>query len=140
MAAILTEGRSHARVKVTFRIEWGLTDGCEHHGDSIVVLGSRGCFIRTVREARKGDAVFLRLWESPGGGAVLEGKVAYVLRVGVGLPTIGLGVDFVGLSDEQKDHLEHLLTFYREAEAADSYPPLLNSYGGVQASRRVSGT
>ncbi|HEV2761952.1 MAG TPA: PilZ domain-containing protein [Pyrinomonadaceae bacterium] len=140
MAAILTEGRGRPRVKVTFRIEWGATGECEHDGDSVTVLSSRGCFIRTSREARKGDTVFLRLWESPGGGAVLECRIAYVLRVGVGFPALGLGMDFVGLSDEQQDHLEHLLEFYREAEAADSPPLSFDSYGRLQGSRGVSRT
>lgn len=119
MAVILTEGRPRSRVRVTFRIEWGTTRGCEHQGDSITVLSSRGCFIRTARGARKGDTVFLRLWESPGGGAVLECKVAHVLRAGLGSPTVGLGVDFVGLNDEEKSHLEHLLDFYGENDPAE---------------------
>lgn len=134
MAAILTERRGDPRVKVTFRIEWGAAHECEHHGDSLAVLSPRGCFIRTAREARKGDTVFLRLWESPGGGDILECQVAYVLRVGAGFPIVGLGLNFVGLSDEQKDHLKHLLEFYREAEAPDSPPPLVSSYGRVHAS------
>ena len=128
----LTERRSHPCVTVNFRIEWGTTRRCEQRGDSIAALSSRGCFIRTVSEARKGDTLFLRLWESPGGGAVLECRVAYVLRAGLGLPTVGLSVDFVGLNDEEKTHLEHLLDFYREDEPAHSPHPIPDSYGRAQ--------
>jgi PilZ domain len=137
MALILTDERAHSRVRVTFRIEWGTTRRCEHRGDSITVLSSRGCFIRTAREARKGDTLFLRLWDSPGGGAVLECRVTYVLRAGLGMPTVGLGVDFVGLGDEEQRHLEHLLEFYREAEAADSSPLPLHRYDVDSWSRGV---
>lgn len=134
MGLILTDARTHARVKVDFRVEWGATRECEHRSDNVTVLSSRGCFIRTARAARKGDTVFLRLWESPGGGAVLECKVAHVLRAGLGMPTVGLSVDFVGLSDEEKSHLNHMLEFYREAEATDAPPSIFNSYGRAHKS------
>lgn len=137
MAFILTDAYSLPRVKVTFRIDWGTSRECEHHGDSVTVLSPSGCFIRTVKAASNGDTIFLRLWDSPA-GAILRCRVAYVLKVGVGPQTVGIGLDFVGLNDRQREHLEHLLEVYREADAADSPPALLNCPGVVQGSRAVA--
>lgn len=127
MAIILTDSRAYARVKVDFRVEWGATRRCEHSGDNVIVLSSTGCFIRTTREARKGETIFLRLWDSPGGGAILESKVRYVLRFSLGQSAVGFGVDFIGLSADLKDHLEHLLEFFREDEQPGPPPTPFDS-------------
>lgn len=113
-----TEGRRHPRVKVSIHIEWGKTPACEFRGDRITSLSAGGCFIQTERGGGRGDTVFLRLWESPNGEGVLRGRVIYQFGVGSKFPPIGVGVEFVGLGDEDAVNLESLLDFYNESPTA----------------------
>jgi Tfp pilus assembly protein PilZ len=114
---MLIQRRKYPRVKVSFQIEWGKTEECEHHGDKVTRLSAGGCFVQTEKEVERDETVFLRLWETPHGGNILEGRVIYQFRISPQFPPIGMGIEFVALHDEDESHLEHLLEFYNESSA-----------------------
>ena len=106
--------RKYPRVKVSIHIEWGLTRACEFYTDRITSLSLGGCFIQTEQPGARGDTLYVRLWNSPESGGVLEGRVAYQLNVAEEKPPIGFGVQFVGLTEYDVQNLKHLLEFYSE--------------------------
>jgi hypothetical protein len=115
-------------VKVSFPIEWGRTEECEHDGDKVTRLSAGGCFIQTAHEAKRDETLFLRLWEASHGG-VLQARVRYQLRVNLRFPPIGIGVEFIALSDEDENHLEHLLAFCNESSETLSTSETVSQHG-----------
>lgn len=107
--------RRHQRVKVSIHIEWGMTPGCEFHGDRITSLSIGGCFIQTQQTIKPDEQIFLCLWDPLYGGSIIRGRVRYQFSVSSQHPPIGIGVEFVGLDGADARDIEHLLEFYNES-------------------------
>lgn len=108
------EQRKEPRVKLLINVNWGTTPDCEYSGDKVTSISLGGCFVQTERAVGEGNAVYVRLWEMPGGRGVFRGVVRYVLQLSPKHAPIGLGVEFAGLSDEESASLREVLNFYGE--------------------------
>ena len=92
--------RRYPRIKINWFTRWGPTERCEEFG-RITSLAPGGCFVQTVKEAARGQAVYVLL-ELPS-AEVVRGEVRYHME------GVGLGVQFTGLSDENRDDLGTLI-------------------------------
>lgn len=100
-----TELRKHPRVVVDFFADWGWGPECEYY-DKITSLSLSGCFLATKRDVNPGDEIYLRLSSEPSGVLNLRGAVRYQLRVMEGAPPTGVGVEFVGVSNDSQAKLQ----------------------------------
>jgi|SRR5215204_5774738 len=62
-----------------------------------------GCYIDTIAQVPVGEVMTLRISGSDGEWVEFKGKVAYVLD------GFGFGVEFVDLTDEHRDFLNHVI-------------------------------
>ncbi|MEO6334982.1 MAG: PilZ domain-containing protein [Pyrinomonadaceae bacterium] len=69
----------------------------------ITDISAGGCYIDTIAQVRVGDIVSLPIFVASGVSMIFSGKVAYVLE------GFGFGVEFLDLTDEQRDFLARLL-------------------------------
>lgn len=99
------ERRKHERYRVSISVEWGRTPECVER-DRITSFSVGGCFIQTRQVGRRGDPVFIRFWLSPAAETLLRGEVRYYLE------KVGLGVEFRGLTDGDRENLRDLFNFY----------------------------
>ncbi len=88
----------------------------EHHDDKITCFCVGGCFLQTQQELRVGRSIFVSLWDTPAGAHLLKGEVRYLLKPGRKLPPDGAGIEFVGLSEEDRRTLQDLVSFYLEKD------------------------
>lgn len=100
-----TELRKHPRVVVDFFADWGWGPECEYY-DKITSLSLSGCFLATKRDVNPGDEIYLRLSSESSGVLNLRGAVRYQLRVMEGAPPTGVGVEFVGVSNDSQAKLQ----------------------------------
>jgi hypothetical protein len=107
-----TELRKYPRVNVDFFADWGLGPECEYY-DRITSLSVSGCFLATKRELRSGEEIHIRLRQEPAGTINLKGAVRHQIRVMEGVPPIGAGIEFVGLSSESQRKLQAVVDQYR---------------------------
>ena len=106
-----TELRKHPRVNVDFFADWGWGPECEHY-DKITSLSVSGCFLATKRDLNRGDEIYLRLSSEQYGVISLRGAIRYQLRVMEGTPPAGVGVEFVGVSNEAQAKLQQMMNSY----------------------------
>src|SRR5712691_12126088 len=99
------ESRRYARVKVDIYVPWGWTEECPFN-DRITSLSAGGCFIQTKLKAQPGRTVYLRLWMPD--ERTLRGELRYSLE------KVGVGVEFKGLSDAQREVLLSLVSDYAD--------------------------
>ena len=102
------ERRKHERARVSINIDWGTTPYCLWQ-DRITSLSVGGCFLQTARELIAGEKLYVRFWLATGAEQVLRGEVRYCME------RVGLGVEFLGLMEREKDQLAELIEHYREA-------------------------
>jgi hypothetical protein len=108
-----TELRRHPRVNVEFFADWGWGPDCEFY-DKITNLSLSGCFLSTKRDLNRGDEIYLRLSSELAGVVSLRGAVRYQLRVMEGAPPTGVGVEFVGISNDSQAKLQQVMDSYLE--------------------------
>jgi len=99
------ESRRYARVKVDIYVPWGWTEECPFN-DRITSLSAGGCFIQTKRKAQPERTVYLRLWMPD--ERTLTGQLRYSLE------KVGVGVEFKGLSDAEREVLKDLVSDYAD--------------------------
>lgn len=98
--------RRDPRIRLNWLTRWGTTERCEEQG-RITSLGTGGCFVQTDREVARGRAVYVLL-ELPS-ARILQGEVRYYME------RVGFGVEFAGLSDENRDDLRTLVEDFGSA-------------------------
>jgi hypothetical protein len=103
----MTEKRRHPRVKATIAVDWGLTPECVKH-DRITSFSIGGCFIQTAEALSPLTLVYIRFYLSPKGGRVICGEVRYNLE------QVGLGVEFLNLTERDKKDFQLLINHYRK--------------------------
>jgi Tfp pilus assembly protein PilZ len=103
--------RRHPRVNVDFFADWGWGPECEYY-DKITSLSVSGCFLATKRNLKRGDEIYLRLSSESYGVISLRGAVRHQLRVREGAPPTGVGVEFVGVSNDGQARLQQLMNAY----------------------------
>src|SRR2546421_134470 len=106
-----TELRRHPRVNVDFFADWGWGPECEYY-DKITSLSMGGCFLATKRELVPGAEIYLRWTEELAGMINLKGAVRYQIRVMAGSPPTGAGIEFVGISAQNEQKLQSILSQY----------------------------
>jgi hypothetical protein len=106
-----TELRRHPRVNVDLFADWGWGPDCEYY-DKVTSLSLSGCFLATKRDLNRGDEIYLRLSSDSNGVISLRGAVRYQLRVMVGAPPTGVGVEFVGVSNDSQIKLQQMMNSY----------------------------
>lgn len=104
----MIEKRRHPRVRATIPIDWGLTPQCLKH-DRITSFSIGGCFIQTREAARPLTIVYIRFFLSPEGERIIRGEVRYHLD------EVGLGVEFINLTESDKQNFQALVDYYRNA-------------------------
>jgi hypothetical protein len=107
------EQRRHPRVNVDFFADWGWGPECEFY-DKITSLSVSGCFLNTRRELRSGDEIYIRWTGERVGQIKLKGAVRYQLRVMEGAPPTGAGIEFVGVSVQDEQKLQTVLSVYQQ--------------------------
>ena len=107
------ELRKHPRVSVDFFADWGWGPECEYY-DKITSLSLSGCFLATKRDLKRGDEIYLRLSSESSGVINLRGAVRYQLRVMEGASPTGVGVEFVGVSNNGQTKLQQVMSLYQE--------------------------
>ena len=105
------ELRKYPRVNVDFFADWGWGPDCENY-DKITSLSLSGCFLATKRDLNRGDQIYLRLSSENSGLISLRGAVVYQLRVMEGAPPTGVGVEFVGVSNDSQTKLQQWMNSY----------------------------
>lgn len=106
-----TELRKHPRVNVEFFADWGWGPECEYY-DRVTSLSLSGCFLATKRDVNRGDEIYLRLSSELYGVISLRGAVRYQLRVTETAPPTGVGVEFVGVSNDGQVKLQQVINSY----------------------------
>ena len=92
-------------MKATIAIDWGLTPECLKH-DRITSFSIGGCFIQTAEALNPLTAVYIRFYLSPNGERIICGEVRYNLE------QVGLGVEFLNLTERDKKDFKSLLNHY----------------------------
>jgi hypothetical protein len=105
----MIEKRRHPRVTASIPIDWGLTPQCLKH-DRITSFSTGGCFIQTGEAARPLTLVYIRFFLSPEGERIIRGEVRYHLDA------VGLGVEFINLTDGDKNNFRALIDYYLNAQ------------------------
>ena len=98
-----TELRRYPRVKISLTLNWGWTPEC-NFTDTVTSLSAGGCFIKTGQSAFKGRVLFIRFFIPD--ETVLLGEVRYNLE------HIGLGVEFMSLTEKEREALISLGDHY----------------------------
>jgi Tfp pilus assembly protein PilZ len=106
--------RKHPRVNVDFYADWGRGRDCEHF-DKITNLSAGGCFLATQKELRSKDIIYIKISGEKFGALKLRGEVKYQFRVRENSPPTGVGVEFQGVSQNEEQTLQDLVTQYRQA-------------------------
>lgn len=106
-----TELRKHPRINVDFFADWGWGPECEYY-DKITSLSLSGCFLATKRDVNRGDEIYLRLSSESCGLINLRGAVRYQMRVMTGAAPTGVGVEFVGLTNDSELKLQQVMNSY----------------------------
>lgn len=107
----MTEKRRHPRVKASIAIDWGLTPECLKH-DRITSFGVGGCFIQTAEVLNPLTIVYISFYLSPNGERIIRGEVRYNLE------QVGLGVEFLDLTESDKKDFQSLVNHYRKMQVA----------------------
>ena len=109
-----SDQRKHPRVNVDFYADWGRGPDCEHF-DKITNLSAGGCFLATQKELSFRDMIYIRISDEMVGSLNLKAEVRYQLRIREGSPPTGVGAQFIGVSSENEQKLQQLVSHYRLA-------------------------
>lgn len=109
-----TEVRRSPRVNVDLFADWGWGPECENY-DKITSLSLSGCFLATKRDLNRGDEIYLRLSSQSGGVISVRAVVRYQLRVMESAPPTGVGVEFIGVSNDSQTKLQQVMNAYAQA-------------------------
>lgn len=104
----MIEKRRHPRVKASIPIYWGLTPECSKH-DRITSFSIGGCFIQTREAARQLTLVYIRFFLSNKEERIIRAEVRYHLD------KVGLGVEFINLTADDKMNFQSLVDYYLNA-------------------------
>jgi hypothetical protein len=107
----MTEKRRHPRVRASIAIDWGLTPECLQH-DRITSFSVGGCFIQTAEALSPAAIVYISFYLSPKGERIIRGQVKYNLE------QVGLGVEFLDLTEREREDFQSLVNHYRKTQAA----------------------
>src|SRR2546423_3965728 len=99
------EKRRHDRVLVDIYVHWGWTPECIYT-DRIISISVGGGFLRTSQAGVRGQSLFICLW--------LAEETTLACEVRYHLEKMGMGVEFVRISDEQTRQLDNLVEHFRE--------------------------
>ena len=105
----MTEKRRHPRVRASIAIDWGLTPECIKH-DRITSFSIGGCFIQTAEALNPLTVVYIRFYLSPKGERIICGEVRYNLE------QVGLGVEFLNLTESDQKDFQALVNHYRREQ------------------------
>jgi hypothetical protein len=103
----MVETRRHPRVKASIPIDWGLTPECIKH-DRITSFSIGGCFLQTDETVDAWSIIFIRFYLSNTGERIIKGEVKYNLE------NVGLGVEFIELTEPDKRNFQILVDYYRQ--------------------------
>jgi hypothetical protein len=106
----MIEKRRHPRVRASIPIHWGLTSECLNH-DRITSFSIGGCFIQTRIAAQPLTIVYISFFLSAEGERIIRAQVRYRLE------EVGLGVEFVDLTEADRENFQALVDYYRNAQA-----------------------
>ena len=95
-------------MKASIAINWGLTPECLKH-DRITSFSIGGCFIQTAEAVNPLTVVYISFYLSPEGERIICGEVRYNLE------QVGLGVEFLNLTERDKKDFQSLVNYYRKA-------------------------
>lgn len=94
--------RKEERVSYLKEVELEFASG--RRSARISDISPGGCYIDTIAQVPVGDPVSLHISASDGESMLFKGKIAYVLDGN------GFGVEFVDVSDEQREFLRKIVT------------------------------
>lgn len=95
------------RVKTALPCNWGLSEDGPRNGN-ITSLSHNGCFVQTTARATENQIVYVNCWLPTERWFALCGRVAYCLA------KVGFGLNFTGLTTEQREMLAILIEYHRE--------------------------
>ena len=107
----MTEKRRHPRVKASIPIDWGLTPECLKH-DRITSFSIGGCFIQTAEVLKQLTVVYIRFYLSAEGERIILGRVKYNLE------EVGVGVEFLNLTEQDQTDFQVLVNHYLKMRRA----------------------
>lgn len=94
--------RQNERYSYLKEVELEFTSG--RRSARISDISAGGCYIDTIAQVPVGEVMSLHIAATSGESMLFEGKVAYVLD------GFGFGVEFVDLTDPQREFLSTLIT------------------------------
>lgn len=101
--------RRYERVRASLPIDWGLTPDCLKH-DRITSISVGGCFIQTREAVSASSVIHFRFFLSPEGERIVAGEVRYNLE------KVGLGVQFLNLTEHDRKHFQALVDYCRATQ------------------------
>jgi len=102
----MVEKRRYERVKASLPVDWGLTPTCLKH-DRITSFGVGGCFLQTKEAVPALTVIYIRFFLSSEGERIISGEVRYNMEI------VGLGVEFINLTQQDREDFEALVNYYR---------------------------
>lgn len=106
----MIEKRRHPRVKASIPTYWGLTPECINH-DRITSFSIGGCFIQTRDPVRPQTVIYIRFFLSNTSERIIRAEVRYNME------KVGLGVEFMNLTEGDRQSFQTLVNYYLEAQA-----------------------
>lgn len=106
----MIEKRRHPRVKASIPINWGLTPECLKL-DRLTSFSIGGCFIQTREPVRPLTHVYISFFLSNKGERIICAEVRY------NLDKVGLGVEFMNLTADDKESFQSLVDYYQTVQA-----------------------
>ncbi len=104
------ELRRNPRVKASIPLDWGYTPECLLQ-DRITSFSIGGCFIQTREAVKAASIIYLRFYLSNKGERIIRGEVRYHLE------GVGLGVEFINLTERDKINFRVLVDYYLTSPA-----------------------
>lgn len=96
-------------MKASIAIDWGTTRECLKH-DRITSFSIGGCFIQTAAALQPSTLVYIRFYLSPKGERIIPAEVRYNLE------QVGLGVEFLNLTERDKKDFQALVNHYLKTQ------------------------
>jgi hypothetical protein len=106
----MIEKRRHPRVKASIPINWGLTPECLFL-DRLTSFSIGGCFIQTRVAALQLTPVYISFFLSNKGERIIRAEVRYHMD------RVGLGVEFINLTEADKQSFQSLVEYYQAEQA-----------------------
>lgn len=101
----MNDRRSQERLEVCLEAVW---DGSGNRSARITDLSEGGCYVDTTGETSTGELLSFRVQLPDGNWLELTGEVAHQMR------TVGFGLRFVEMSDEQREQLRQFLEYLKK--------------------------